>query len=157
MISPELRAALLSAIRGGQPLVHAAKALGIPRSSLYAERKRDSDFARELEEARGAAAEPPPVGVDPQPRRIAPAEMPREAREHLREACRLIAEARNPKPTPQTREKRALDAWLAGKPWPDGRLDVDEIGKLSSRARDDYQRHLLLRAAERAANEQASE
>lgn len=63
MITPEQREALVRAIESGQPLNQAAKSLGIPRSSLYAERSRDAAFARQLAEARDASRSEPASGA----------------------------------------------------------------------------------------------
>ncbi|MEM7201215.1 MAG: hypothetical protein AAF628_13160 [Planctomycetota bacterium] len=185
------RQALLCALRDGQSLKDAAAAAGIPRSSLYLERSRDPEFARELADAR-RSAEPAPVprsndrpgltrvdatldrelivefmkalrrtgripsacrevGIDMYPDRVAPKDIPGEAREKLREAVGIIQAAR--REPPKNPEQRALLRWLAGEPWPDEPLDKDELMRLSPRAAIDHERALLLRVAERAANE----
>lgn len=85
------------------------------------------------------------AGIELFPNRIDPKTLPREARNHLREALRLVAESRQPKPPGQ--EAQALAAWLNGSPWPlDIALDAAELRRLSPRAADDLERSLRARA-----------
>ena len=158
MISPELKNALARAVRGGQPLVHAAKALGVPRSSLYAERARDPAFAAQLDEARRPRApEPTPDhgtvedrGADAAGRLVRG--LSRAQKTVLRDALLKIRDMPPDPPTPAEIAGAALKNWLAGTSWADidSELDADELRRLSQRAADDYDRWRMLREAERA-------
>jgi hypothetical protein len=85
------------------------------------------------------------AGIELHPHRLDPKSIPREARDHLREALKIVAESQKPKPPSQ--EAQALAAWLNGSPWPlDITLDAEELRRLSPRAASDYESTLRGRA-----------
>lgn len=190
VITPEQREALVRAIESGQPLNQAAKSLGIPRSSIYAERSRDLAFARQIDDARDASRsepvralvpydsdEPLPrdligrfckalyatesiqlaareAGIDLFPRRVKPADLSRKSRALIRALLDSIDEGPDPEEmSPAQRAKWAVDRWMAGEPWPEIELDWAEVRAISKRASRDFERELMVRAAQKAANE----
>ncbi|MCA8963996.1 MAG: hypothetical protein H6838_16280 [Planctomycetes bacterium] len=110
-----------------------------------------ADLMRSLHSTGNLARAALEAGVSLFPRGIAPRELPKEARAHLRTALQILAESRKPKPPSQ--EAELLAAWLNGSPWPtDIRLDPAAMRALSPRAADDLERHMMLADAERFAN-----
>lgn len=102
-------------------------------------------FCREMYRSGSIPAAAAAAGVDMQPHRLDPKTIPRQARDHLREALRLVAESRRA-PGP-TAEQQALTAWLAGAEWPhDADLDLDALRQLSARAATDWERTKRARA-----------
>ena len=107
-------------------------------------------FVRELHASGSVQKAALAACVDLHPRRLDPKQIPREARDHLRTALRIVAESRRA-PGP-TAEQEALAGWLRSERWPDDPLDVQALRKLSPRAADDYEATMRGRAVVNARN-----
>lgn len=97
------------------------------------------------------------AGIELFPNRIDPKTLPREARNHLREALKIVAEAKKPKPPSQAAE--LLAAWNNNQPWPldaDAGLAADLRALGAPRAADDLERTLRGRAIVMARNQPRS-
>ena len=159
--SQEQLATLLREIAGGASVAAAAKAAGIHRPRVYTLRDRDPAFAAELLAAREAGRESrrkPPVVAEVPRRRpsgyITPFELTRRQRRLVRDFLEAFDAPPEPhEMTPRELTDYCLGEWLAGRQWPGLEIDETILGRLSRRALADYRRTLMVREAERAAND----
>ena len=115
-----------------------------PRFDEDLTREQTTELCRSLGRLRNLRDAALDAGVDLFPNRIRPRDLPREARNLLRDALEIVQAARLPKPPGQ--EAQALTEWLNGSPWPlDIDLDAAELRRLSPRAADDLERTLRAR------------
>lgn len=133
MVTPEQRAAFLKVLARTGKVEHAAQRAGIPRSTAYAHRKVDAEFARQWDDATGRRTARAPA-VERIPVELLTAEQRRLARALLDSlnAC-------PPGSTPSLAQA-ALERWLHGQAWPP--LDdavVQELRRISPRAHADYE------------------
>lgn len=132
MVTPDQRAVFLKVLARTGKVEHAAQRAGIPRSTAYAHRKLDAEFARAWDDAVGKRPAPPPATPRIEVEQLT-AEQRRLARQFL-----ASLEATPPGSVPALAQA-ALDRWLHGHAWQ--QLDdavAQELRKLSSRAFADY-------------------
>mgnify|MGYP002623103419 CR=1 FL=1 len=126
-----------------------------PRYDEDLTREQTTELCRSLGRLRNLRDAALDAGVDLFPNRIRPRDLPREARNLLRDALEIVQAARLPKPPGA--EQQALQQWLAGAEWPhDVELDVKALRALSARAADNFEAVQRARAKLKARHERRS-
>lgn len=124
---------------------------GLARIDETLDRDMITEFVKALRRTGRIPAACLEVGIDMFPDRVKPGDLSPKQRAAVRD---LLAALDEPPPPPVgSAEKQALERWLRGESWSRDELDIPELRKLSPRAASDYERVLLIREAERAAND----